>query len=202
MDPAISANARATLLQNLPKRGVGVEIGVWKGQFSLKILRQARPKHLHLVDPWLAMAGETYQEAWYGPQVTQSTMDEHCQSVRERFAKQINSGIVTVHRAGSTEILRSFAEESIDFVYIDGDHTYDGALADLRDAFRVVKPGGFICGDDYNLGNWWKDDVVRAVHDFLAESSVYVHLLLASQFMIRKRGGAHLEQADEPEGDE
>ncbi len=44
---------RRALLERLPKQTVGVEIGVWKGEFSADILRICRPSTLHLVDPWV-----------------------------------------------------------------------------------------------------------------------------------------------------
>ncbi|HUG66469.1 MAG TPA: class I SAM-dependent methyltransferase [Pirellulaceae bacterium] len=36
----------------------------------------------------------------------------------------------------------------VDIVLVDGDHTYDGALADLKNAVPLVKPGGFILVHD------------------------------------------------------
>jgi predicted O-methyltransferase YrrM len=43
-----------------------------------------------------------------------------------------------------TETLKAKA----DIVLIDGDHTYEGALADLKNAVPLVKPGGFILVHD------------------------------------------------------
>ena len=43
---------REWLLKRLPKRSVCAEIGVYEGRFSELILRIARPRKLHLIDPW------------------------------------------------------------------------------------------------------------------------------------------------------
>ena len=40
------------LLRRMPENGVCVEIGVWKGDFSDRILRLTRPRELYLIDPW------------------------------------------------------------------------------------------------------------------------------------------------------
>jgi predicted O-methyltransferase YrrM len=38
----------------------------------------------------------------------------------------------------------------IDFLYIDADHSYEGALADLTAWVPHVAPGGLVVGDDYD----------------------------------------------------
>lgn len=47
-----------------------------------------------------------------------------------------------------------------DLVFIDATHTYDALAADIRAWRPIVKPGGILCGDDWNLL-----DVRRAVAD-------------------------------------
>ena len=55
-------------------------------------------------------------------------------------------------RKTSVEAAKGFAEASIDWLFIDGDHTYDGCLADLEAWYPKVRPGGLISGDDYGDG--------------------------------------------------
>lgn len=49
---------------------------------------------------------------------------------------------------GSSSNLDLFQKESFDLIFIDGDHRYSAFSADLKNALRLVKPGGVICGDD------------------------------------------------------
>lgn len=49
------------------------------------------------------------------------------------------------------EILSLFSENSIDYLYIDGDHSYIGCYNDLTLWYPKVKIGGFIIGDDAGL---------------------------------------------------
>lgn len=185
--PRIVVDARETLLASLPTGGTGMEIGVWKGDFSARILARTNPKRLHLVDPWKAAEGERYDKAWYGlNKTTQAQMNAIHESVVKRFAE---SEAVVIHRKTAMEFLPDVADKSLDFVYVDGDHTYESVLSDLNAAFEKVRVGGYICGDDYSLGQWWQDGVVKALHQFLASHLVAIEFLLGSQFMVRRLRG-------------
>ena len=41
----------------------------------------------------------------------------------------------------------------VDFVFVDGDHSYDGVLQDSRLALDLVRPGGVIAWHDYGNGS-------------------------------------------------
>ena len=183
----IAADAPQTVLHLLPKAGTGMEIGVWRGNYSARILTVARPKSLHLVDPWQNAHTGIAAKALYGSEnITQSELDQIYESVKAKFAAQIAREQVVIHRATSSEALSGFADGVFDYVYIDGNHTFESVSSDLTNAFRVVKTGGFICGDDYVLGNWWGDGVVRALHEFVRAQAVVLHFVLGSQFVLRK----------------
>jgi hypothetical protein len=177
-------NPRETVLAQLPKRATGMEIGVWKGDFSARILAVTKPKKLHLVDPWKAATDPVYSKALYGPgQVTQADMDRICEAVRGRFSKAAE---VEFHRGTLADIAPGIADGSLDFAYVDGDHSYAGVTADLNGVLSKVRSGGLICGDDYALGHWWGDGVVRAVHEFIAANKMMVELLVGTQYMLRR----------------
>ena len=60
-------------------------------------------------------------------------------------------------------------ELSLDFIYIDGDHSYEGVKIDLEQAVRFVKSNGIICGHDFQM-----DSVSQAVRDYCKQHN---HLL-------------------------
>jgi predicted O-methyltransferase YrrM len=72
--------------------------------------------------------------------------------------------------------LEAIAQPSRDFhtvclfdaVYVDGDHTYEAALGDLKQYWQYVAPGGLMMVDD-TIGHIGKDaiGVLWAVEDFL-----------------------------------
>jgi len=58
-----------------------------------------------------------------------------------------------------------------DVIYIDGDHSYQGVKRDLQLALKKVRPGGFICGHDYEMNmvrakSCYDFGVKRAVDEF------------------------------------
>ncbi len=184
---SLIAPARQTLLEMLPKQGIGAEVGVFKGDFSDELLQNAKPERLYLIDPWIAVEGEVYRTARYGTaRRSQADMDQIHAGVMRRFSEQITSGRVVIHRAPSATVLAAMPDRSLDWIYIDGDHTYESVIADLRLAFVKVRPGGFICGDDYSADGWWSHAVIRAVHDFLHETQAQVRIkfVIDTQFML------------------
>ncbi len=191
LHPNAPPGRRRRLIDSLPKGAVCAEVGVWKGDFSARILEVARPSKLHLIDPWQAIGGEGYEDARYGGGLDegQAEMDAVHASVLERFAKEREEGIVEVHRETSAAAAERFADGELDFVYIDGDHTHEFVKADLETYAPKVRPGGLLAGDDYGVEGWWEDGVTRAVDDFVAEGKAEVVSLDESQFVLRVRGG-------------
>ena len=55
-----------------------------------------------------------------------------------------------------------FGGKKIDYLFIDGDHSYDGALKDFNNFYKKVKIGGIFAGHDYN-----NKEVNRAIKDFV-----------------------------------
>jgi hypothetical protein len=184
----------AVTAKRIKNRSVGVEIGVWRGDTSARFLRKAA--HLHLVDPWSVAPysgnGEFASREEFlrrYAEVVGSTdesrfaafYDQVHREVVQRFA----GDPVTIHRMTSRKFFETFAEK-VDWVYIDGLHSFQGCLADLRGAHRIVKPGGSIYGDDYGMRNHPRlGGVTRAVDLFARENGLQVKRLGGLQFEIR-----------------
>src|SRR5947207_2237506 len=54
-------DSRTFLLRSLPRKSVGAEVGVWKGDFAAEMLHIVRPSRLYLVDPWEVMVDSSHQ---------------------------------------------------------------------------------------------------------------------------------------------
>lgn len=178
---------RARMLAALPEQAVCAEIGTWKGDFAAVILAHRRPTHLYLVDPWEHRAEGDYADASYGGRMEggQAALDQMHDSVAARFSSEIEAGQVEILRQRSVEAAASLPDESLDWVYIDGDHSYDGVKADLEAYYRTVKPGGLMAGDDYgHVGSWFEDGVTRAVDEFAARCANLE--IIGTQFVLRK----------------
>jgi hypothetical protein len=178
----------------LPTGSVGAEIGVHKGEFSEQILRSVQPRELHLIDPWKYQSSEEYKDAWYGgkAEAGQAEMDKRYEEVLTRFRRHLRSGRVFVHRGSSSGVCDKFSDDSFDWVYIDGNHLYEFVKNDLELYYHKVRSGGYIAGDDYKIGGWWKSGVKLAVDEFVKNMPVEVVDIRNDQFILRKpRGGSN-----------
>lgn len=117
---------------------VGAEIGVLFGRYS-KILCEANPKlKLYSVDPWLS-----YDE--YKDRTPQKNFDELYETTKKNLAL-FNCEII---RKKSMDAVQMFQDESLDFVYIDGNHEFTSEANDIHEWGKKVKVGGIISGHDY-----------------------------------------------------
>ena len=182
-----SQDARARVLSCFEEGSVGAEIGTYMGAFAHIILESVKPKRLYLIDPWHASASESQAGSWYET-VDQTYMDEMFQMVSERFAPANVTCKVEIIRDYSANALQTLEDGELDWVYIDGDHSYDAVLGDLTQSYNKVRAGGYLSGDDYRVvDNWWKDNVVRAVKEFASTHPVDFVLEDGSQFVLQKR---------------
>jgi SAM-dependent methyltransferase len=177
---------RRWLLEQLPVESVGVEIGVWKGDFSRWILEIVRPRELHLVDPWTFSLAPRDANTWHGGGSAQgqSDMDAIFQAVAGRFQAETAAGRVQIHRAMSVDAAATFPDRVFDWIYVDGDHYYDSVKADLEAWERTMKPGGLIAGDDYRESPVYGADVIRAVDEFARARGLEVETF-GRQYLMR-----------------
>jgi hypothetical protein len=120
----------------------GVEIGVWKGEYS-EILCKANPNlHLWSVDPWELTA---FPSKYRGMPDTQAVYDTHYEEAKACLAPYN----CTILRLYSMEAVKQFKNESLDFVYIDGNHDFQNCTNDIVEWSKKVRQGGIISGHDY-----------------------------------------------------
>ncbi|WP_368185617.1 class I SAM-dependent methyltransferase [Aestuariibius sp. HNIBRBA575] len=157
---------RASVLELFKERGRGAEIGVFAGNFTKRILRQVNPTKLYLIDPWVNFDDPGLEKSWYGKE-SKYDMELMYQDLTEQFSRRVANGQVEFLRGKTVDMMHHIEDQSLDFVYVDGDHRYDAVKIDIEMAYQKVKPGGHIAVDDHVLGYWWEDGVVRAVNEFV-----------------------------------
>jgi len=116
---------------------VGAEIGVYKGEFSEKICRAGLK--LYAIDPW-----RIYKD--YGNPRGQERLDFQHEHTKRLLTPFPNCKII---RKTSMEAIEDFEDESLDFVYIDGNHDFRYIAEDLSEWTKKVKKGGIVSGHDF-----------------------------------------------------
>ena len=125
----------------------GAEIGVRKGKLSRAFCRANPDLHMLCVDPWMPYNASNVDFYNRYTQGKQDRIYEACKKVLEPFN-------ATMIRKPSLEAVHDFPDASLDFVYIDGNHTFDHVMRDIIEWSYKVKDGGLIMCHDYHPGTW------------------------------------------------
>ena len=141
-----------------------------------------------MIDPWQHESSAEYEGAWYGGQAKggQAEMDARYESVKQRFAAEIDAGSVVVHRATSVDVLSALPDDYFDWVYIDGNHLYEFVRQDLEWSLCKTKVGGYITGDDYRDGGWWEGGSSEPVDEFVASGAAHLLYCDNGQFVFER----------------
>lgn len=92
--------------------------------------------------------------------------------------------IITDIRGLSWDGALHFNDNSIDFCFIDADHTYESVTKDIQSWFPKVKIGGIISGHDYDQNNI--EGVVRSVTKFFKDVNLQVKIFKGSVWYVIK----------------
>lgn len=129
-------------LLDLTLARVGVEVGVQRGEFSAFLLSNW-PGKLWLVDMWRHQP-DGYED------VANVSDDEHeanYQATLETMQPYI--GRFDIIKGCSVCAAPFFDNDSLDFVYLDANHSYEAVTEDLAAWLPKLKPGGLMCGHDF-----------------------------------------------------
>jgi len=117
---------------------VGAEIGVLRGEFTEKF-GQAGLK-MYAIDSW-----KNYLDYHRHP------AEEPYEIMYEMTKKRLEPYDCTIIRKTSMEAVEGFKANSLDFVYIDGNHKLRHVIDDIYEWSLRVRSGGVICGHDYTF---------------------------------------------------
>ena len=113
------------------------------------------------VDPYKIQKENTLYEKYMGGEYTDNSLNIIKRKTLKKALKYPNLEIIV---DTSINASKQFEKESIDFVFIDGDHSYESVKNDIKYWEPKVKENGLIIGHDYNWGN-----VARAVGECFTE---------------------------------
>jgi 6-hydroxymethylpterin diphosphokinase MptE-like/Methyltransferase domain len=165
----------------------GAEIGVSIGNLSVQLLKNRQDLELLLVDPYRA---DDSSGRWYNSGSPEAQRDqvkhEECYGAAMSRIRDITTTRGTFLRLPSVEAARYVADRSLDFAFIDADHTYAGCSEDILAWAPKIKPGGLLCGHDYDWPpNHPTLEVKRAVDEWAAANGHAVDLGKNTTWFVR-----------------
>lgn len=157
---------RLALIEHFNELGykVGAEIGTCYGEFAEKMYKTIPELTLFVIDNW-------------NNKETEHREKKHGRNVEWYCRNRLANWRPIIMKMDSVEAAQYIADGSLDFVYIDGDHTYEGVKRDINAWASKVRSGGVVSGDDYyvfpNSGN---DGVIRAVDEYVKEHGIELNV--------------------------
>ena len=136
---------------------VGAEIGILAGDYSEVLCQSIPGLTLYGVDAWKKYKG--YNDV----RGKQERYDRIYEQAKTRLAPY-NCRLI---KKWSMDAVKDFADESLDFVYIDGNHDFSHVTEDINAWEKKIKKGGILSGHDFLRSNRARftvhvEDVVRA----------------------------------------
>ena len=124
------------------------EIGVRKGDFAKVILSNfSNLTKYYMIDPWAHLLD------WNKPfNVDDRTFQDVYAEALLKTDFAASRRIVL--RGRTSAVIDQIPNQSLDFAYIDGDHTLRGITGDLMQVLPKIKDGGLIGGDDFVNKPW------------------------------------------------
>lgn len=155
----ISGRGLLPYIQQLNGNLIGCEIGVCHG-FTTKFLLQNVPNisKIYCIDHY-----PSYVE-WDGTRLTEERQEETKRKCKERL--QEYSSVEFVYQS-SQDFVNNIPDDTLDFIFIDGEHSYESTIRDIENYWPKMKKGGLFSGHDINLSS-----VEKAVRDFFIDQKI------------------------------
>ncbi len=112
----------------------GAEVGVMSGSHSAELCKHNPNLYLYCIDMWDLNPSryDGFRERKY-QQAVQIMAPYNCELIKDF----------------SMDAVKRFADDSLDFVYIDANHSFDHIMRDILEWSMKVKRGGIVSGHDY-----------------------------------------------------
>lgn len=109
----------------------------------------------------------------------------------EAFLKNIKpvENYINPIRMPSVEAAEPYEDNSLDFVWIDADHSFEGSMLDLETWYPKVKRGGILAGHDYEIGRGCFDAVRKFVEKFGEEYDLLDHTYARRPLRVMRETG-------------
>jgi hypothetical protein len=146
------------------KFNVLVELGVWKGHSISYLADKCRSYQpaIYAVDLWNKVYSFSLQGGYSKPETKDAQIPIIYDLYQENLKLTNTRHLITDIKCCSWEAAAQFEDHSVDFVFIDADHSYESTLKDIQAWLPKIKDGGILAGHDY-VDKW--EGVKRAVDE-------------------------------------
>jgi methyltransferase family protein len=161
---------RYAVLQELPRGGTVVEVGVAYGDFTRPLLAILQPDTFIAIDNFSISPED---EPW-GRQLLKDNRCNHYDYYCSQFRERIADGSMVVRKGLSWEMIATLPDNSVDYMYVDADHSYQSVFKEIKALKTKMKPGGLVQFNDYtffNSNTMEAYGVPAAVHEFMVEEN-------------------------------
>ena len=154
-----------------------IEIGVAYGGHAYEILLNTNIETYIGIDPYLSSYDDkdcfdNDVHLLFNKNTKQESMDELCNKVNVRLS-YFNNRFRHI-RKKSIEASKDIEDNSVDIIFIDGNHTYEAVKNDINYYWKKIKENGTLCGDDYDEF----EGVRIAVHEFAKENNLILNRMV------------------------
>jgi hypothetical protein len=147
------------VVQKFPEGSHFVEVGVWKGTsaayMGVEIINSGKKIKFDCIDPFIPV-GDEMPEFKITHEDLKNTFINNMKPLEGYY------NLITI---GSPECTKVYNDKSIDFVFIDGDHSYNAVIKDIEAWLPKMKSGSILAGHDYGF-----PEVKKACHDIFGEN--------------------------------
>jgi cephalosporin hydroxylase len=193
---------RQEFFKNLLKdvSGAYVEVGTCWGGFADFLLSECPLERLFCVDPYKVFPSDVYQDTLNNQ--SQQDLDKKYLIVEKRLKEHPRQKPVQMLRLTSYAAAHLIRDQTMSFVYIDGNHAYNEVLKDLICWWPKIRKGGYLCGDDvedlylphlegnfkitHATGAYGMYGVATALRDFQKVCPEFQYQIHGNQFYAKK----------------
>lgn len=145
------------LSKNLDKTNYKmIEIGSYMGESTMLFASTCLFSKIYSIDPH------------FGKEEFNDMFDYDWNLVQYEYKTNLRLFDNIVHyKDYSFNVHNQFEDNSIDFIYIDGNHSYEAIKSDLELYLPKLKQNGIISGHDYNKRAW--PETVKAIHEIIGK---------------------------------
>ena len=162
--------SRLFLCHFIPANSVGAELGVYTGLFSSVLAREKKIARVTIVDPWWKAFGDHFPHRGAYTNFGRVNTRIAFEVAKKRI---LRSGLPNrrIEIDFSYAWLQGQPDNSLDWVYLDSTHSYEGTKRELELLNVKITDTGMILGDDWQYDRSHRHHgVCLAVNEFLKSS--------------------------------